>query len=1080
MRKLSAVLLALFAVLCSSKSLIAQAESETTSTPAASTDPFKALHFRFLGPIGNRAAAIVGEPGNPLVVYIGAASGGIFKTTDGGARWQPVFDDQDVSAVGALAIAPSRHETVWAGTGEPWLIRPDHAMGDGIYKSTDAGRTWKNMGLALTGHIARIIVDPNNPDLVYACAVGQAYRPQRERGVFKTTDGGRTWTQALFVNENTGCSELSMDAHDSNTLFAGMWQVDIKTWKLNSGGIGGGVYVSHDGGQTWKKLSGNGLPAADEPLGKTAVQVAPSNPDRVYALIEQKTPTLYRSNDGGKNWMIVNQSHILAERAPYYTRFAVSPENENLLYFMCVSYSVSRDGGETLAHDMPPPSGDNHDVWIDPENPHRVLVASDQGGSISFDAAKSWFHAVLPIAQMYHVAVDNQIPYYVYGNRQDGPSYMGPSNNLMGSGSVLFNGGITSGEWRSMGGCESGFGIPDPQDPNIVWSGCYDGQLDRTDMRTGQARSVMVWPDATYGWTPAKVKYRWHWTFPIAISPHDRNTVYVGSQVVHMTTDGGQSWKDISPDLTLNDKSHQQDSGGMASDNLMTFDGAVLYAIAESPVQKGLIWTGTNDGQVQVTRDGGQHWTDVTKNIPNLPPLGTVFNIEPSHFDAGTAYIAVDLEQVGNYDAYVYKTSDFGQSWRAIGGSIPKSVSSFAHCVREDPVRKGMLYLGTDNAIYVSWNDGGNWTRLHSNLPPAPVYWLEIQPHFHDLVVATYGRGIYVLDDLTTLRAWDQAQGKNTVLFPIRPAYRFHSREDGRATDANSAVVGENPPYGADINFYLKQAPKQIEISILGPDNEVVRTLRPSGKPTGDPEVDDYERMIHGAGWKAQAGLNRVWWDLRYEPLTPVRLRTSPPGEPWVRAGTAGYRPLIMWTSGAFPPRVVPGKYTVKLTADGESFTQPLAVLPDPHTLGSEQDIAAQVSFLRDLVKELDNAAKMINDLEWVRLEAEQKRARSADNPSATQNGNAASDLEQRAIAAEEKLVDVHLTGRVEDSFRHPMDLYGKMMAVLANLGATGADLPPTNQHVEVNREFQQRLAEARQAYQQVMESAGRSGTSGD
>ena len=1076
MRKIPAVLLVSFAVLCGSVGLMAQAspEASTSTTPA---DPFKALHFRFLGPIGNRASAIVGEPGNPLVVYIGAASGGIFKTTDGGTKWQSVFDDQDVSAIGALAIAPSRHETVWAGTGEPWLIRPDHAMGDGIYKSTDAGRTWKNMGLGLTGHIARIIVDPSNPETVFACAVGQAYRPQHERGVFKTTDGGRTWTQVLFVNENTGCSELSMDAHDSNTLFAGMWQIDIKTWKLNSGGTGGGVYVSHDGGQTWKKLSGNGLPDASEPVGKTAVQVAPSNPERVYALIEQKTPTLYRSNDGGNNWTIVNQSHVLAERASYYTRFGVSPDNENLLYFMSVSYSASRDGGETLARDMPDPSGDNHDVWIDPQNPRRVLVASDQGGHISLDGAKTWYHAVLPIAQMYHVAVDNQVPYYVYGNRQDGPSYMGPSNNLMGSGSVLFNGGITSGEWRSMGGCESGFGIPDPQEPNIVWSGCYDGQLDRTDMRTGQSRSVMVWPDAAYGWAPADVKYRWHWTFPIAISPHDHNTVYVGSQVVHMTADGGQSWKDISPDLTLNDKSHQQNSGGLANDNLMTFDGATLYAIAESPVQKGLIWAGTNDGQVQVTRDGGQHWTNVTKNIPNLPPWGTVFNVEPSHFDAGTAYITVDLEQVGNYDPYVFKTSDFGQSWHAIAGSIPKSVSSFAHCVREDPVRKGMLYLGTDNAIYVSWNDGSAWTRLRSNLPPAPVYWLEIQPHFHDLVVATYGRGFYVLDDLTTLREWDHVQGKNAVLFPIRPAYRFRSRQDGMAADANSAVEGENPPYGADINFYLKQAPKQIEIAILGPNNEVVRTLRPEPKPTGDPEVDDYNKLIDG-GFKAQAGLNRIWWDLRFDPLTPVKLRTSPPGEPWVRAGKADYRPLVMWTSLAFPPRVVPGKYTVRLTVDGESLTQPLEILRDPHTLGTDQDIVTQVSFLRDLIKDLDEAAKMINDLEWVRLEAEQRRARNADN--STQNGKTSGDdLEQRAIEAESKLLDVHLTGRVEDSFRHPMNLYGRMMAILANLGATGADLPPSNQQLEVNREFQRRLSEARQAYQQVMQATGRGASGG-
>src|SRR5437764_611768 len=683
----SKLLLMLLCIVASDPVAPAQNAAPTQSTPQ---NPLAQLHFRHVGPVGNRAAAIVGEPGNPLVVYIGAASGGIWKTTDGGTRWKPVFDDQDVSAVGALAIAPTQHETVWAGTGEPWLIRPFHAMGDGVYKSTNGGRTWSRMGLEQTGHIARIIVDPHDANIVFACAVGQAYRTQRERGIFKTTDGGKTWQQALFVNENTGCSELSMDAHDSQTLFAGTWQVDIKTWGLNSGGLGGGVYVTHDGGATWNKVVGHGLPDANQPVGKTAVQVAPSNSDRVYALIEQQTPTLYRSEDGGRNWRVVNREHVMAERAPYYTRFGVSPDNDNLLYCVSVSYSISRDGGESFAKNIIPAGGDNHDIWIDPTNPNRILVANDGGGSISLDRGASYYRVVLPIAQIYHVFTDTQIPYYVYGNRQDGPSFMGPSNNLEG-GAGLFGGGITSGEWRSYGGCESGFGVPDPADFNIVWSGCYNGGLDRADMRSGQARSVEIWPDATYGWTPADVKYRWHWTFPITISPHDHNTVYVGSQVVHVTTDGGQSWKDISPDLTTNDKAHQQNSGGIASDNLMTFDGATLYAIAESPLQKGVIWTGTNDGQVQITRDGGAHWSNVTKSIPGLPPWGTVFNIEASHFDAGTAYITVDLQQVGNYDPFVYKTTDFGQSWKLISATVPKSVSSFAHCIREDPVRKGML-----------------------------------------------------------------------------------------------------------------------------------------------------------------------------------------------------------------------------------------------------------------------------------------------------------------------------------------------------------------------------------------------------
>ena len=1036
----------------------------------AAPDPLKSLHFRHLGPIGNRASAIVGEPGNPLVIYIGAASGGIFKTTNGGVKWTPVFDDQDVSSIGALAIAPSNPSVVWAGTGEPWLIRPDHAMGDGIYKSVNAGKTWTRMGLEATGHIARVIVDPRDPDIVYACAIGQAYRPQRERGVFKTTDGGKTWHESLFVNEGTGCSELSMDAHDPSTLFAGLWSIDIKTWKNDDGGPGGGVYVTHDAGQTWQKLAGDGLPGKDERVGKTAVQVAPGNSSRVYALVEQGTPVLYRSDDGGKAWKAVNRSHVMAERAPYYVRFAVAPDNDDLLHFMSVSYSVSRDGGETLATPSPEPFGDCHDVWIDPLDPKRVLVASDGGGSISLDGAKTWFQAVLPIAQMYHVAVDNQVPYWVYGNMQDGPSYMGPSNNLEGA-----EAGIAAGDWRSAGGCEDGFAIPDPQDHDITWAGCYDGQLDRTDMRTGQSRSVMVWPDPAYGWAPVDVKLRFHWTFPIHISPHDHNTVYVGSQFVHRTTDGGQTWKEISPDLTLNDKKHQESNAGMAADNLMTWDGATLFAIAASPLQKGTIWAGTNDGQVQVTRNGGQTWANVTKGIPNLPPWGTVSNIEPSHFDAGTAYVTVDLQQLGNYDPYVYKTSDLGQTWKLISGSVPKSVSSFAHCVREDPVRKGMLYLGTDNALYVSWDDGGKWTRLRGNLPPAPIYWMEVQPQFHDLVIASYGRGFWILDDVTALRAWDETQGADVHLFAPRPAYRYRTRQDLRSRDANSAVVGENPPYGADITFNLKQAPKQLEISILGPGNEVVRTMRQvDAAKAGEPE-DEAEKALDkkwaGPEIKGAAGFNRVWWDLRYDPLTPVRMRVSPPGEPWVRNGPRGYRRLTWWAASLAAPRVAPGKYTVRLTVDGKSFTQPLEVLRDPSSLGSEQDLRTQVEFLHGMVRQLDEAARMIDHLEWIRLQLEQRRQQMGDDPAA-EASKAITDLEQKAIAAESKLVDVSLTGRIEDSFRHPMGLYEKMTNLMAQLAEGGADLPPTESQIAVNQLFQQRLSDARAAYQGVTAAA--------
>ncbi|HEU5411772.1 MAG TPA: hypothetical protein VFU57_12185 [Candidatus Acidoferrales bacterium] len=1035
---------------------------------AAHENLLAALKYRFIGPVGNRADAIVGEPGNPSVIYVGAAAGGIFKTSDGGINWEPIFDHQDVAAIGSLAIAPSAHNTVWAGTGEPFLIRPDYPMGDGIYKSTDAGRTWQRMGLELTGHIGRIVVDPHNPNIVFACALGQAYRPQKERGIFRTTDGGKTWQQVLFVNEDTGCSELSMDAHDPQTIFAGMWQVEIRTWALNSGGTGSGVYVSHDGGDTWSKVSGHGLPDANVPLGKTAVAVAPSDSNRVYALIEEKTPSLYRSEDAGKTWKLVNQQHVMSERAPYYVRFAVAPDDENRLLFVSVGYSVSLDGGNTVsipgfgggeastgAPGYGSSGGDNHDIWIDPLNPKRVMVANDAGASISLNGAKSYRHVQLPIAQVYHVFADNRIPYFVYANRQDGTSFRGPSNNLEGAGGI-FGGGISIGEWTHVGGCESGFSIPDPADNNIVWSACYDGELTRMDLRTGQARSVTVWPDATYGWAPADVKYRWHWTFPIAVSPHDHNRVYVGSQYVHETTNGGQSWTIISPDLTTNDKSHQQSSGGIAADNLMTYDGSTLYAIAESPVTSGLIWAGSNDGQVSVTRDGGKNWSNVTKNIPNLPPWGTVENIEPSHFDAGAAYITVNLEQVGNYEAYVYKTTDYGRSWSLISSGVPKSMNSSAHCIIEDPARKGMLYLGTDNSVYVSWDDGGHWTSLRNNMPPAPVYWLTIQPKFNDLVVGTYGRGIWILDDVTPLRDFDKAQSTSNVhLFEPRPAYRFRTFDNTREGPSGSHVMGQNPPYGADINFYLEQGADKGTLAISGADGKTIRTIKLSSlKP----------------------GINRVWWDLTYDPATEVKLRTAPPDEPWVEIPKSGYRPVVNWIHFDGAPRVAPGKYTVKLAIDGKDLSAPVEVLPDPHTLGTQQDIESEVKFLLAIRGEMSNVAEMINHIEWTRKQTENLERMFAADEKYAGMLKAAKQLEQQELAAESKLMDVHLSGRTEDSFRNPMGLYGRITNLGALMngapgeGSSGADLPPTDQALAVNAMYVKEIAEARSAFSELRE----------
>jgi len=612
---------------------------------------FKNLNFRFIGPEGNRAIAIAGVPGNPMINYIGAASGGLWKTDDGGVSWNSIFDDQDVSSIGSIAITPSNPNIIWVGTGETFLIRPAHAMGDGIYKSEDAGKTWKKMGLEKTGRIGRVVVHPTNPDIVYVAALGHGHGPQQDRGIYKTVNGGKSWKRILFIDENTGAADIAINPKNPNRIMVGMWSLFINTWGLNSGGSGGGIYRSLDGGDNWTNMNTKGLPGGkDSPVGKTAVAISRSQPNIVYALFEIDSPALYRSENFGETWTLQTRNHDINERAPYYTRMAVSPADPNEIYFLNVKFVKSTDGGKTIKGDYSA-GGDNHDMWIDPINPNRMMVAHDGCASITLNHGKTYQRVVLPIAQMYHVATDNQIPYNIYGNRQDGYSYRGPSNSLQGY--------IPLGLWEGVGGCESGFAQPDPFDSNIVWSGCYDGGLERYDARTGHSQDIRVWPEAGYGWAPKDLKYRWYWSFPLTFSHHKKHRVYVGSQYVHKTDDDGQSWQVISPDLTLNNKAHQQSSGGIAVDNLMTFDASVLISIQESKLEEGLIWAGSNDGQVQITRDEGANWENVTANIPDLPPFGKISNIEISRYKKGTAYITVDLNQMGNFNPYAYKTSDY-------------------------------------------------------------------------------------------------------------------------------------------------------------------------------------------------------------------------------------------------------------------------------------------------------------------------------------------------------------------------------------------------------------------------------------
>lgn len=1001
----------------------------------------KQLDFRFIGPDGNRTIAVTGVPGDNLIMYVGMASGGLFKTSDGGITWNPIFDHMDISSVSALALAPSNPKHLWVGTGETFLIRPAHAMGNGVYKSTDGGENFQHLGLEKTSRIGKIEIDPRNPDVVYVAGLGHTYGPQKDRGVYKTSDGGKSWENILFIDEGTGAVDLAMNPVNPDIVFAAFWSIDIKTWGLNSGGPGGGIYRTKDGGKTWEPMKNKGLPGgAKNPVGKSAIAISHSNPNIVYALFEMDSPQLWKSIDGGDSWELVLINHTINERAPYYTRLRVSTDNPDEVYFASVKFSTSKDGGKTISQAGYRAGGDNHDIWVDPMNANRILVAHDGGMGMTWNRQDTYKQFVFPNAQMYHVWTDNQVPYNVYGNRQDGYSYRGPSNSRQGN--------IPLGLWHAVGGCESGWAIPDPVDNNIVWSGCYDGGLQVYDLRTGHARDVRVWPEAGYGWAPSDMTYRWHWSFPLNISPHNHKRVYVGSQFVHMTEDYGQSWKIISPDLTRNNKSHQQSSGGIATDNLMTFDASVLFSISESKLEDGLIWVGSNDGLVHITRDGGKTWKNVSENIPGKPDLGTISSIEPSSHQSGEAYLTIDAHQLGDFDPYIYKTTAYGKSWKKISLGIEKSESSFVHVVREDPAVPKLLYAGTDKGLYISKDDGDSWFRLRNNLPPAPIYWLTIQEEFRDLVIGTYGRGFYILDDITPIRELSkEVLASKLHLFDIRPAYRFQEVQ-GIKTEGRTMTTGINPPYGMSINYFLKEPANEVTIEIRKLDNTIVRKL----------------------DGKKLSGLNRIWWDLRYEPTLQPKLLVAPPDKPWVKLEGREFRPLVTWDldlyRGQLGPRVTPGDYKIIITADGITKEKQIKVLKDPNTAGTILDIEKQVDLSLKLNDALNEVVETINEIEMIRKELEELVVLKDDKELLTK----VKELENKIIKLEGELFDINLTGAREDAFRAPMKLYGRISALSSDVGGFGADFKPTDQQLEVYSIFRKQLDDVQVQYKNLIE----------
>ncbi len=992
-------------------------KQESAAAPQYNQALFSGMQWRNIGPFrGGRVLAVEGIPGDPNTYYFGAVSGGIWKTVDGGANWVPLFTHEDVSSIGAIAIAPSDHNILYAGTGEA-CIRGNISYGDGVYKSVDGGQTWKNVGLKDSRHIGAVIVDPRDPNVVFVAALGHAWGPNPERGIFRTRDGGKTWDKVLYVDDKTGGIDVVFDPHNANILFASMWQVQRGPWYLNSGGPGSGLYKSTDGGSTWKRLSGHGLP--DGILGRIGVSVSGADSNRVYALIEANEGGIYRSDDGGDSWTRVNDDERYRQRAWYFTHIFADPQAPDTVYVLNTGLFRSTDGGKTF-NLLPAPHGDHHGLWIDPKNPRRMINGNDGGATITTDGGKTWTtQENQPTAQFYHVITDNRFPYYVYGAQQD--------NSTVGIASMDDEGVIGRQDWYPVGGGESGYIAPWPPDPLIVFAN-DGGFVSRLDRHTMQLRDISVWPVDESGHGAVDAKYRFQWTEPILVSPHDPNVIYQCGNVVFRTTNQGQSWEVISPDLTRNEKDKQQASGGpITKDNTGVEIYNTIFALAESPVQKGLLWAGTDDGLIHITRDGGGHWQNVT---PKGLPESLISIIEPSPFDAGTAYVAVDRHKFDDFKPYIYKTTDFGATWSRIDAGIPEG--DYVHSVREDPGKKGLLYAGTEQAPFVSFDDGANWQPLQLNLPRVPIHDLVI--HGNDLVAATHGRSFWILDDVTPLRELtSEVASADVVLYKPQTAYRIQLPE----VPNRPRPVGKNPPPGAILDYYFKTKPAgEVTLDILDAQGKVVRHYSSQEKKRGEQPPEWPDLVAPPELIPAEAGMNRFAWNYHWE--DPVQV----PGA---------------FYSGNPPegPLVVPGTYTLKLTANGKSFTQPLEVKLDPRVKTPEADIQKEFDLDWKIYQRFNDLHIAVNQIRNLRAQLKELKARVGADPKYNPIVEAADSLDKSMLDVEGQLIQYKMKS-TEGNLNNPTML-NEMFYGLAQT-VESADAPPTDQEIGVFNDLSGKL----------------------
>ncbi len=1007
------------------------AEKKNVATIAKA---YEGMEFRSVGPFrGGRVTAVAGVRWSPLVYYFGGTGGGIWKTVDGGSNWAPMSDkDFKTGSVGAIGVAESDPNVIYAGMGEA-PIRGNVSNGDGVYKSTDGGKTWKNVGLKSTYQISRVRVHPKNPDLVYVAALGHVWGSNPDRGIFRSRDGGKTWEKVLFVSEKTGASDLCMDPGNPRILYAAFWQVYRKPWTLESGGPEGGIWRTADGGDTWRKLAG-GLPEGI--VGNIGVAVSPARPERIWAIVESKEKGgVYRSDDGGEKWTRVNSENKLRQRAWYYTKIYADPKNAESVSVLNTGFFRSNDGGKTYSP-IRVPHGDNHDLWLDPDDPDRMIESNDGGANVSFNGGRTWSSIMnQPTAQFYRVVTDDRFPYWIYGAQQD--------NSTVAIASRGRGRGIDTGDWYPVGGGESGWIAPKPGNPEVVFAGSYGGNITRYDHRTGQSRNVVAWPQLAIGRGAKDLKYRFQWNAPIVISPHDPNTLYHAAQVLLRSRDEGQSWEEISGDLTRNDRTKQGKSGGPITHDdtgIEVYD--TIFTVMESPLEKDVIWVGTDDGLVQRTRDGGKSWQNVTPK--GIPEWIRVNSLDVSARAKGTCYVAATMYQFDDFRPYLYKTSDYGRTWTKIVNGIPEN--AFTRVIREDPERPGLLYAGTELGLFVSFDDGARWQPFQFNLPVVPVTDLAVKEG--DLIVATQGRAFWILDDLNPVRQFQDALAAERLhVFKPRPAVRFPGGGFGGGEEEGPlGAIGKNPPNGVLVNYSLREKPAEkdfVTVEFLEGD-KVLRAFTSEkkaregeeagaapGGSAGGPGDEEREKPI-----EPKAGLNRLVWDMRI--VKPSLLPRA-----------------VIWGNSR-GPKVAPGTYSVRVKYAGQTLTEQFEVRPNPNAGATAEDLKQQYDLLRQAREGLSAChedVQQIRDVKNQLKEIGDRAEKLGKGKTLKEKGKALSD---KLSAIEKKLVNPDIKSNQDMlNFEPALD---HQFAGIATVVAS-ADAKPTDSSPIFLKQIQTELA---------------------